>query len=728
MNIEKLVKQISYSKLQVFNQCPFKFKMCYRYFYRPKGVNSIYGTLGSAIHLAINKKFKNNYDHKELRDVWEETFLEQLKNDEVSLDERGIDNFTKLGYPLLDNFYNYFKDHKLFYCKKVYSELSFYLQFHKEGFYVNGKIDTILEFDDYYQIIDYKTSKSSDYVDAEQLCYYVIGFYDYLVKNHLPIKKIVCGFLYLRQNKYIPIKITSKMIKRLMNKIISTRELIKNDNFIPKQNKFCNWCEFKKIYCPLYNKQLKVKTEFKKKLKKYQLADVAYMVNNIETLNACSMGTGKTISCLYMGKLLNEQKVVNSILVVTPNSIKYQWEKEVQECIGTDYSNYMVINSDKKRYNQYKMMNNKLWVIINYELLNKDIAYFKKHWDMIILDEATRIKNSKVQVSKNIKSLNGTYKIALTGTPIENKVEELFSIFRFVSRHLLGSWEYFDQKYIKRGFFNEIKGYHNLDQLRERIGKYYIRHTMQEVLNDLPKLIKKDRYIELKGEQIKLYNNTVNNVTNIIKDQKNLDETISNNVLAKVIYLREVCDSAELVDESKKDSAKIEEIKQILKDIDLKKDKVVIFSQFVKMINIIEMSLKKEFKNIRCAKITGEVDSKQRQKVMNDLNDGTIDVLLMSDCGAYGINAQVANYLIHVDVPWNPAVIQQRIGRVYRMGQKKVTIIFNLIIKNSIEERVMQVLNIKQDLFNSIFNGSDISEVKVKSSKQITYKELKDML
>lgn len=730
MDTSKLIKQMSYSKIQAFYFCPFKFKMNYYYFYRPKSVNSIYGTFGTAIHFIISKKFTNGYNLQELNSEWESVFLKQIQLDELGdIGEEKKKEFIQLGHQLINNFYGYFKDNNLFRYKKSYSELKFKVIFKEDGYYDCGKIDLILEFDDYYQIIDFKTSKSVDSCEEEQLQHYMLGFYNYLVKNHLPMKKIVFGFFFLRHKKYVSASIKIKQIKKLINHISATREMIKNDNFKPKQNKFCDWCEYKKIYCPLFNKKLKVKTEFKKKLKYYQLADVAYMMNNVEVLNACEMGTGKTVVCLYLGKLLAERKIINGILVVTPNSIKYQWEREIRECIGDDFNDYQVISSDKNRYKQYKNMDSKLWTIVNYELLNKDIDYFKKHWGMIILDEATRIKNCKTDVSKNVKSLVGTYKIALTGTPIENKIEELYSIYKFISRHLLGSWEYFDTKFIKRGFFNDIVGYKNLGELRNRIDKTYLRHTLKEIANDLPPLIQKNRYLEMGSGQVKLYNNVVNDITGIIKDCKNLDEIIDQNTLSKVVYLREICDSANLVDANMVDSIKLEEIKQILKGIDLNNDKVVIFSQFVRMINIIEEYLKKEFKGIKLAKVTGEIKkSKNRQAIINDLDSGKVNVILFSDCAAYGINAQTANYMINVDLPFNPAIIKQRIGRIYRINQKKNTIVINLLIKDSIEDRVMKIIDTKNNLFNSVFNNSGQDSVKVKTSKGITFKELKEMI
>ena len=724
-----ITSQISYSKLSSFNSCPEKFKWGYCYFYHPRSFSSIYGTFGSAVHYAIHEKFKDDLNREEIIAKWPETFNNQLKHDNINLDEKQYDNFLQQGYPLINTFYTFFKDHNLFSYKNAFSELSFKLEFKKFEFYISGKIDIILElsFKDFYLILDFKTSKNIDNYDKEQLIYYYLALHDYLKKNDLPIKPFRFGFFFLRHNKIIEIKITKDDVKDLLRKILKKRKEISNSDFKPKPGSHCNFCEYKKIYCSYYNKKLKEKIDFKKDLRAYQLCDIEYMIDKINILNANDMGLGKTIECIYLIKLLHEKQIIENALIVVPNSLKIQWTKEIKDCLGEDYKNLTLIESNKNRYNTYNHLN-KLFTITNYELLNRDIDYYKRKWGVIVLDEASRIKNPKVSISKKIKTLDSSFKIALTGTPIENKLEELYSIYEFLNKDLLGSQFYFDSKYITRGFFNNIVGYKNLDQLRKKIDNSYIRHTIAEVINDLPKCIQSTRHIILKDEQLKLYNGIVNDVIEIIKNKKNKDEVIDVNTLAKVTYLREVCDSANLVDKKINESSKIIELNNIIDDIDIKNNKIIIFSQFAQMINLIEGNLNDNYKELKYGKITGEIDIKERNEIIERLNNDNLDIMLLTDCGAFGLNLQQANILINIDLPFNPAIIKQRIGRVYRIGQKNVTRVINLIVKDSIEERVLEIIDTKKNLFDSVFDNSNCKEIKIKKSNGITYKELNGLI
>lgn len=718
-----LVSQFSYSKLSTFSACPEKFMWSYKYFYHPKSSFAVYGSFGSAVHLSINEKFINNENRKEMLAKWPSILTLQLKKDLINLDEKSYNNFLQQGIPLLNTFYTYFKDNGLLNNKNAYPELEFKLNFPKFGFYISGKIDIILEFETHYLVLDFKTSKNIESYSADQLIYYYLALYDYLKKHNLPIKPFKLGFFFLRHNKIIEINITKEDIKKLMRKVLNTREDICNSNFHPTPGGHCNFCEYKKIYCSYYNKRLKEKIEFKKELRAYQLLDIEFMVDKMNVLCANDMGLGKTIEAIYLIKMLNEKKIIDSALIVVPNSLKYQWTQEIKDCLGEKYDDIITIESNKNRYNQYNHLN-RLFTIVNYELLSRDIDYYKRKWGVIVLDEASRIKNSKVGVSKKIKTLNSLYKIALTGTPLENRLEELYSIYGFLNKDLLGSQFYFDSKYIQRGFFNNITGYQNLDQLKKKIDSSYIRHTMNEVINDLPKLVQNTRFLNLNGEQLKLYNDVVNDIVKIVKGKKNLDEIIDTNTLAKVTYLREICDASNLVDDKSYESAKIDEINNIIEEVDIKNNKIIIFSQFAKMINLIENNLNDKYKDIKYGKITGEINVKDRKEIIERLNNDNLDIVMLTDCGAFGLNLQSANILINVDIPWNPAIIKQRIGRIYRIGQKNMMRVINLIIKDSIEERVLQVIDIKNNLFDSIFNENNCKEIKLKTAKGITYREL----
>ncbi|GAI07084.1 unnamed protein product, partial [marine sediment metagenome] len=287
---------------------------------------------------------------------------------------------------------------------------------------------------------------------------------------------------------------------------------------------------------------------------------------------------------------------------------------------------------------------NIFWNIVNYETFRRDFQYArKKIWDVIILDEAQRIKNFRAKISKNVKKLKSRFKYALTGTPIENRLEELYSIMQFINPKVLRSWVWFDSTFIKRGFFRNILGYKHLGRIKGMMRSWLIRHQKELLPGELPQMVETFIFPELTKAQAKIYDGIVMGLKEFLENlpKKKLNKIINSETFAKFIYLRQIVNCSNLVvPDEKIHSSKLEELKKILKDI--LPQKILIFSRFRKMIDIIEKELK-----YKCLRITGKEKGKLRARYQGLFNSSCKhSVMLLTEAGELGLNLQGASFVI----------------------------------------------------------------------------------
>lgn len=428
-------------------------------------------------------------------------------------------------------------------------------------------------------------------------------------------------------------------------------------------------------------------------------------------------GCGKSIQTLATMEIENAKKS----LIICPGSLKLSWKDEISKWFQN--KKIVIIQGDKKnRIKQWKETADIF--VMNYELLLKDIDEIKKtNWDFVVADEATRISSPKSKQGKIIKTISATHKIALTGTPLNNAIQDIWNILDFCQKDCLGSYWQFTEKYCLKDRFKSIVGYQNLNELKTRISEFMLRRTKKEVLTELPDKLYETVYVEFTTEEKKIYEAVKKEITTELKEfeiNKVLNDKYLSNALVKMVRLRQTTGSLELISDTNHFSSKLEILKELLKDILQTDSKAIIFTQFSEMADI----LIRELKDYKPLLISGKVKNEDRNKNVKTFQENEENkIIIMTDAGAHGLNLQRSNYVIHYDLPWSISKMEQREGRAHRYGQKNNITVYKLIVHNSIDEYVLKVLLKKHKLSEDILGDKERLN-KVKISK----KDIKKML
>lgn len=429
-------------------------------------------------------------------------------------------------------------------------------------------------------------------------------------------------------------------------------------------------------------------------LRSYQYEGVKW-IRNLYKLDfggilADEMGLGKTLQAI---SFLASSKGKRFFIIV-PTSLIFNWRDEFLKFapelnLGIVYGdNREEIISDYKSYDG---------LITTYGVLKNYLDKFKDiEFDICIIDEAQNIKNYKSQNAQSVKNIKAKFKLALTGTPIENNIKELWSIFDFIMPGFLYSMDEFNSKFNK----DDEK---SISLLKSLVNPFILRRTKLEVAKDLPDKNEVKLIVELEENQKFIYKNYVNN----IKDQIRTDSTVQ--VLSYLTRLRQICLHPALVfPEYMGNSGKFKAAHSIIKRAIKDNRKILIFSQFTSVLDMFGEELEKE--NIKFYKLSGETSSKERLNLVNSFNEGKmVNVFLISlKAGGTGLNLTSANLVIHFDPWWNPAVESQASDRAHRIGQKNDVEVIKLIAKGTIEESIITLQEDKKELIEDILSGNNI--------------------
>nr|SIP56435.1 RNA polymerase-associated protein RapA [uncultured bacterium] len=441
----------------------------------------------------------------------------------------------------------------------------------------------------------------------------------------------------------------------------------------------------------------------------YQKEGIRFAYHAGKSIIADEMGLGKTIQALGTAELMRRQNMVDSILIICPTSLKYQWKKEIERF--TDAKAIVVEGNHLKRKELYKSIDS-CYKIVSYNSVCNDIKIMNSlHTDFLIMDEVQRLKNWKTKISQAARRIESEYAVILSGTPLENKLEELYSIMQFVDQYCLGPYYAFMEQTVVKSETGKIVGYKNLNAVGELMKEVLIRRRKKDVALQLPKRMDKILFVSMTKEQQEMHDEFHNTVAQLVYKwtrHRFLSEKDRKRLLLSLSQMRMVCDSTYILDQKTRYDTKIEEVMNILKDVfESGDEKVVIFSQWERMTRLIAAELDKL--NIRYENLHGGVPSEKRKVLMENFTElPESRVFLSTDAGSTGLNLQVASVLINMDLPWNPAVLEQRIARIYRIGQKNNIQVINLVASRSIEERMLSTLNFKSSLFEGILdNGED---------------------
>jgi superfamily II DNA or RNA helicase len=434
----------------------------------------------------------------------------------------------------------------------------------------------------------------------------------------------------------------------------------------------------------------------------YQVRGALFAAYRGRCILGDDMGLGKTVQALAAAELLARERGVERVLVVAPASVKYQWETEIRKY--SDRTVQVIEGGNKVRQGQYTQAT--FYRLINYELVLRDLDELNA-WqaDLIVLDEAQRIKNWESKISRAVKKLRSRYALVLTGTPLENKLEELYSIVQFVDDRRLGPAFQFLHDHRVLDEQGKLLGYRNLDKIREKLEPILLRRTRAEVLSQLPARTDNTVFVEMTDAQRGPYADQQVTLAQLLQ-KKYLSEVDRRRILCCVANMRMLCDSTFLYDKQTNVSPKLEEFSELVTELAAAgQHKLVVFSQW-------ELMLRKAAEVLDGLKVGyrmlhGSVPGPERRKLLEQFRDDpTCRVFLSTDAGGTGLNLQVADTVINLEVPWNPAVLEQRIARVHRLGQHRPVQVINLVTRDSIEERVLKTVALKKTLFEGVFAGT----------------------
>ena len=439
----------------------------------------------------------------------------------------------------------------------------------------------------------------------------------------------------------------------------------------------------------------------------YQREGVLFIAKAGRLLLADDMGLGKTIQAIAALELMAKEFGVSNVLIIAPTSLKYQWKSEIEKF--TDRSTIVIEGHLDKRKFQYE--DESFYKIASYGVALHDVEYLNKAgFDLIILDEAQRIKNWKTKTAQNLKKLQSQYAIVLTGTPLENKLDELHSIVEFIDPYRLGALFRFLDEHQTVNATGKVTGYHNLNKIKQVLKGVLLRRTKTEILNQLPERIDKYYFVDITDEQREIHDDYDSTVAKLVfkwRKQGFLLEKDRKRLLLALSCMRMVSDSTYILDQKTRFDKKIDELVIILKEIfESGDDKVVIFSQWERMTRLVAAELEKL--EVGYEYLHGGVPSVKREALIDNFTENmTKKVFLSTDAGGVGLNLQSASVIINLDLPWNPAVLEQRIARVHRFGQQKKVRVLNFVSKGTIEERILSIIGVKKSLFAGVLDKGE---------------------
>ncbi len=462
----------------------------------------------------------------------------------------------------------------------------------------------------------------------------------------------------------------------------------------------------------------------------YQTRGALFLACRGRSILGDDMGLGKTVMTLAAVELLARERGVQKVLVVAPASVKFQWEGEIRKFAGRPVQ--IIDGGPEDRRDQYALPT--FYRLVNYEQVIRDREAINA-WkpDVVVLDEAQRIKNWESKTSKEVKKLRSRYAIVLTGTPLENKLEELYSIVQFVDERRFGPAFHFLYEHRVLDENGNLKGYRNLDKIRDKLAPIFLRRTRGEVLTQLPLRTDNTIIVELAPAQRIPYEEQRVTLARLL--QKNyLTDLDRKRILASVVNMRTICDSLFLFDRQTRVSPKLDEFEELIPEVvgpsgrtrsvsdgveasqhpdadasGSPVHKAVVFSQWETM--IFEAAKVLDRLEVGYAVLHGGLPGKERKEALERFKtDPACVVFLSTDAGGTGLNLQVADTVINLELPWNPAVLEQRIARVHRMGQNRPVRVVNFVTRGTIEEKVLRTLETKQGLFTGVFEG-DADEI-----------------
>lgn len=454
-------------------------------------------------------------------------------------------------------------------------------------------------------------------------------------------------------------------------------------------------------------------------LRDYQLDGYQWMTRlDSWEAGACladDMGLGKTIQAITF---MLSKKDDGALLIVAPASVVPNWRNELNRFAPS--LNVVILNNEADRTAAIAEAEEGTVILTTYGLLNtQEEQLVEKQWGCICLDEAHTIKNRDTKTSAVCMKLQSQHRIILTGTPLQNHLGELWNLFQFINPGLLGSYETFHKKFI-----TPIEAGDNEERrqlLRRIIQPFMLRRTKQEVATELPDKEDIKMYVELSEDEMGVYEVIRRRAKDELEQLEQTGQKVNMNTLAEITRLRMAACASELAEKSwKGECSKLNAFIELIQDLNQNNHRALVFSQFTSFLGMAAKRL--DDAGIPYFYLDGSTPMAKREKMVKEFQKGKNNVFLISlKAGGLGLNLTGANYVIHLDPWWNPAIEQQATDRAHRIGQKDKVTVYHLVSENTIEEKILRLHEQKRDLADSLLDGTN-------NSHKITASQLLEML
>ena len=452
----------------------------------------------------------------------------------------------------------------------------------------------------------------------------------------------------------------------------------------------------------------------------YQVEGALHLATHGRAILADEMGLGKTVQAIAAALLMRDVEGVKRVLVVAPTSLKGEWTDQI--ALFSDAPTELLAGNRRERLSRYSATK-AFFLVANYEQILRDWKAVNERFspDLVILDEAQRIKNWNTKTARTLKRLASRFAFVLTGTPLENRIDEFYSIAEFVDPSLFGSLFRFNRAYYKFDERGKSAGMQNLADLHDKATSIMLRRRKDMVEDELPGRTDKNYFVGMTDEQAARYGEFETKVSRLCAQAKKrpLTKEELDRLQIYLANMRMLCDSCYILDAKIRESPKADEAIKVLEDVFASdpERKVVVFSEWVKMLELVEERLEKA--GIGFAVHTGSVrQDRRRAELKRFRTDPDCRVLLSSESGGVGLNLQAASVVMNLDLPWNPAKLEQRIARAWRKRQTRDVLVVNLVAEKTIEHKMLSTLKFKQGLADLVLDArGDAADFESEKSK-----------
>ncbi len=466
-------------------------------------------------------------------------------------------------------------------------------------------------------------------------------------------------------------------------------------------------------------------------LYEYQQQGALHLAFGGRAILADEIGLGKTVQAIAAAELLAQTLLVERVLVLSPASLKTEWEEQIEKF--SSRSSLMIQGSRGERQRLYRQ--DHFFYLANYEqvLYDGEVIQQMLAPDLIILDEAQRINNWQSKTANAVKQLQSPFLFILTGTPLDHRIDEVYSIVQAVDPHLFGPLFRFNRDFYRLDARGRPKGVRNLDALYRRLKPIFLRRSKDEVEEELPERTVNNYFVKLAPEQSTRYDHYARQAAHIIQTarQRPLSTDETQQLQHQLTCMRMLCDTPYILDTDCRVAPKLDELKRLFGEIFLsphsgsKPNKVILFSQWSQMLELIRHQA--ESMDIHYAHHSDSADRKQRE-VERFRQDTDCRLLLISDADSSNLSLQVADIVINVDLPWNPARLEQRITHARRKHRHHSLQVINLISENTIEHRMLHLLERKSGVPYHVSAHDDANGVTLPSNHKAMLEYLSELL